>query len=173
MSKMFQSQPGMVKILDLGEGGTPGVLSVTGKGSLAKQEGVVITGVGVNQQVNAQFMASLQKVIYVYSFGDKMGQVTVNGLAFFGLCKFKKDLTSADEEKRKTAKSGYLGATSLLQYYDSNRAVEEDRLMKVIIGDYAIQGYMISMNLNTASTEFKTMAFTLNIVTVPKQVGLR
>lgn len=159
MAKLFQSKPGMVQVIDLGEGGAPGVLSVSGPaGRLSKQEGVVITGIGVNQDVNAQFMASLQKVIYVYSFGDRMGAVQVNGLCFDRLCEGGDQL-------------GYLGAWNLMNYYDDSRAVEEDRLMKIVIGFYSLQGYLIAMNLNTASSEFKTMSFNLRIVTVPKQVG--
>lgn len=159
MSKIFQSKPGMVQVVDLGDGGGPGVLSISGAGNLASQQGVVITGIGVDQRVNIQFVSSLQKVIYVYSFGDKMGQITVSGLAFHKICPGN-------------GQQGYLGAQSLLEYYDKNRAISEDRLMKVSIGGYAIQGYMVSANLQTSSAEFKTMAFTLNIISVPKQIGV-
>jgi hypothetical protein len=157
MTKIFTAQPGQVHVVDLG-GGAPGVLSVTGEGGrLSRQEGVIITSIGVGQQVNAQFTPSLEKVIYVYSFGDRMGQITVNGVAFDKTCRDKR---------------GYLGARSIFSYYDKSRAVEEDRIMKVSIGGKTFQGYLTSMDLRTSSPELKLMGFTLSIVTIPKQVGL-
>lgn len=156
MAKLFQSQPGTVQVVDLGEGGAPGVLSISGKdGRLSKQDGVVITNIGIDQDVNIQFVPSLQKVIYVYSFGDRMGRCTVNGLAFDKTCDRKN--------------IGYVGTNSLLDYYDKNRAISEDRVMKISIGSYSFQSYLISMRLATAAPEFKTMSFSLNMTMVSKQ----
>lgn len=160
MPKLFQSKPGMVKVVDLGDSAAIGVLSISGEGGkLEQQDGVVITQIGINQEVNAQFMPSLQKVIYVYSFGDRMGQIQVNGIAFDKLCN--------------KASRGYVGTNSLFKYYDKNRAIDENRLMKISIGKVAFQGYLISSSLNTASPEFRTMSFSLRIVTVPSQVGFK
>lgn len=159
MAKLFQSQPGTVQVVDLGEGGAPGVLSISGTGGrLSKQDGVVITKIGIDQDVNIQFVPSLQKIIYVYSFGDRMGRCTVSGLAFDKTC-----------DRRNAS---YAGTNSLLGYYDKNRAVSEDRLMKISIGSYSFQAYLIAMRLTTATPEFKTMSFSLNMTTVPKQVGI-
>lgn len=155
---LFQSRPGLVQVVDLGDRGITAALTVTGRGNLAQQEGVIITGVGVSQQVNTQFMSSLQKVLYIYSFGDRPGRVTLDGLAF--------DRTCDTETVRG------VGAKSLLEYYDNNRAIAEDRLMKVQIGQYTIQGYLNEMNLSTSSPEFHMMGFSLTLVTVPKKVGL-
>lgn len=160
MSKLFQTRPGVVRVVDLGISAAPGMLVVSGdSGKLSQQTGVIITSIGVDQHVNAQFVASLQKVIYVYSFGDRMGAVRVNGMLFDTLCDHVTGLRSQ-------------GARNLLEYYDSNRAVDEKRLMKVLIGGYSLQGFLVASQISTASTEFKTMNFSLEIVTVPKQVGL-
>lgn len=156
MSKLIQSQPGMVQVVDLNSGGAPGVLSIEGNGKLESLTGVVITSIGVNQQVNIQFAPSLQKIIYAYSFGDRMGAVEVSGIAFNKVCQGGNS-------------AGYVGASNLFKYYDKNRAVNEGRLMKVSIGKLALQGFLTSSRLSTASPEFKTMGFTLEIVSVPKQ----
>lgn len=158
MAKLFQSQPGLVQVVDLAEGGAPGVLSISGAdGRLSKQDGVVITKIGIDQDVNVQFVPSLQKIIYVYSFGDRMGRCTVTGLAFDRICT-KKNF-------------GQIGTNSLLKYYDKNRAVSEDRLMKISIGEAGFQAYLTSMRLATATPEFKTMSFSLEMTTVLRQMG--
>ena len=159
---IFQSnRAGMVQTLNLGGDTLPGIISVTGGSSdyLSKQQGVIITSIGVSQEVNAQFVASLQKVIYVYSFGDKMGKITVNGLSFYQVC----------ENKGTKA----VGAVSLLEYYDRHRAIDESRLMTISIGSYSLQGYLTSMNLVTSQPEFRIMAFTLNIISIPRQIGVK
>ena len=157
-SKSGQTNTGRVQIVDLGVGSAPGILSVSGRGGkVSRQSGVIITSIGVDQSVNAQFMASLQKVIYVYSFGDRMGAIRVNGICFDRIC---------------GANTHNQGTRNILDYYDDNRAIDESRIMKILIGKYSMQGYLVSLNLNTSSAEFKTTGFALKIITIPKQVGL-
>lgn len=160
-SMIIQSRPGMVRLLESKKGGmAPGVLSIKGQpdkyeGKLESQEGVIVTSVGVKQDVNIQFSPSLKKVVYVYSFGDRPGNCTVQGLAFHRTC------------EKKNSK-GWAGTKSLMDYYDRNRAVTEDRLMKLTIGDWSVQGYLIRVNMSIEEPMFKTMGFTLTMIVIPK-----
>lgn len=171
---LFQSRPGLVQVIALGEEGLPAAITVTGDGNLAQQEGVIITGIGVSQQVNTQFMSSLQKILYIYSFGDRPGRVTINGLTFDRTCQTegRRSVGPSNLRTRQTERRRSVGPSNLLQYYDRNRAIAENRLMKVQIGQHTIQGYMNEMNLNTSSPEFHMMSFSLTLITVPKQIGL-
>lgn len=157
-TKIFKTQPGLVQAIDLG-GGAPGVLSIKGPGGeLTRKEEVIVTSIGVGQQVNIQFAPSLQKVIYVYSFGDRIGQVAINGVAFDKTC---------------NKRSGYVGAKTILDYYEDSRAIDEGRIIKISLGGRTFQGYLTAMDLRTSSPELKLMGFTLTVIIVPEQAGLK
>jgi len=47
---------------------------------------VIITSIGTAQASNFQFMQTLNNHIFVYVFGDKVGQIQVTGLMFAGDC---------------------------------------------------------------------------------------
>ena len=46
----------------------------------------IITRVTCAQQVNLQFLHTMGRLVYVYVFGDRMGQVGLSGLSFAGEC---------------------------------------------------------------------------------------
>lgn len=46
----------------------------------------IITRVTCAQQVNLQFLHTMGRHVYVYVFGDRMGQVGLSGLSFAGAC---------------------------------------------------------------------------------------
>lgn len=154
---VIKSQPGIVQVYKPKGSALPGVLSVTGPGgTFDSMRAVIITGMGVDQAVNVQFMPSLEKLIYVYSFGDRMGAITLHGLAFDRLC-------------RKSSHA-YQGMRELLEYYDESRAITEDRIIKVLIGGkYRFQGFLVSMATNTQSAEMRLNSFTMKIATLPRQ----
>jgi hypothetical protein len=45
-----------------------------------------ITGYSLDMGTNHQFLHSLDNFIYLYSFGDRIGELTLSGLAFTGSC---------------------------------------------------------------------------------------
>lgn len=67
----------------------------------------IITRCTVSQQGNFQFLHTLGNYIYVYVFGDRMGQMSLSGLAFQGAC-------------GPNAKNS-AGITNVLQFYNANR----------------------------------------------------
>lgn len=46
----------------------------------------IITRVTVSQSVNIQFLHTMGKHVYVYVFGDRMGQIGLSGLSFANDC---------------------------------------------------------------------------------------
>jgi len=169
MSGIFQSRPGIVKLLGGTEGSVAGSL-VTFEdggpsGGTAIANGghktvlpITVTGIGYSQNVNIQFMPTLKKLVYVYAFGDNMGNLRITGLAFDHNC-YNKGFTSG------------WGTQSLFTYYDTNRAVKDGQVVGINIAGRAIRGFLISMDLNLVDIAFKTMGFTLNIATLPNNQG--
>ena len=190
---LFDNSPGLVRVMQLASGSAPGLISVRGKsGTLTGQNSVIVQSIGVSQEVQAQFMVSLQKLVYIYCFGDRPGQITVTGLAFDSFClgnagnsdPFAPPAPFNFSAMAPLGTSSLFGGSSgnggsapmagvdtLLSYYTLNRAVAEDNIIKVLLGRTSFQGYLISMNMQTANTEQKMFQFTLTIWTVPNQVG--
>lgn len=152
MPLIFANKVGTVSAVDMP--GLPALLTVKGPGgNLTGQSTVVVTSIGVSQNVNIQFMPSLQSVLYIYSFGDRQGEIKVSGVAFDRNC---------DSEESNA------GVNFALSYYDDNRAVTEGKIMTVIIGNKTLQGFLTGMNIQTADTVYRTHSFSYTIATVPE-----
>jgi len=131
--------------------GAPGTISFLDK--FPQHDSVIITSIGYRQSVNAQFMPSLADLIYVYVFGDKMGDVIISGICFDRTC----DTTGT-----------FQGVGRALAYYRDNRAKVTNKSVKVRIGDTEINGFVLSMDVNTADAVNKTMRFSLSIAALPR-----
>lgn len=152
------STPGKVQALIIeGQGGIPGQVQLTSTGWFSDTVGisdrVIITGVGYNQESNIQFTHTLQNSIFIYSFGDRIGELQIQGIAFNQLC---------------DSKASGTGISDLINYYAQNRVAVTGQPLRVTIGgSQIIKGFLVGCKVSTLSTEFMTMQFTLNMVALP------
>lgn len=110
----------------------------------------LITGVNYAQRTNAQFQQSLDNVIYVYSFGDQMGDLTLSGLAFSRSCDGKEN-----------------GVANVQRFYRDYRVSYNLSAIKVVFADEVIRGYLIGLGMNTVDPSSGLHNFNLMIKTVP------
>lgn len=103
--------------------GVPAVVSLDGAPA-----SVVVSGFGADLTVNAQFMRSLGSVIYVYPFGDNVGKVRVNFMAFMNPC------------------GGAKGLGVMLSYYNSKKLSKTSSLVSVSIAGASFSGYLIGLS---------------------------
>ena len=134
--------------------GSPGTISIVD--GFPSHESVIIQRIGYGQGVNVQFAPSLASLIYVYVFGDKMGDVTISGVCF--------DRTCSDGKRFK-------GAQRALSYYSKNRAAAKSDTINVTIGDVEINGFVIDMKLDTLNEEYRTMSFTMTMAALPRDAN--
>jgi len=153
MSSIFSATPGTVQILK-SSSASPGAVSFKLKDGpvTSAPSPVIITSFGYSQNVNIQFIPTLKKVTYVYAFGDRMGSIKVSGIAFDKLC---------------NSKSG-VGVKAIIDYYNNNRAVNENRTVTVIVGGQTITGFLIGASLMTQQIETKLTGFSLDIAALPQ-----
>ena len=111
MPIIFSGQPGrVVAIQDPAvAASSSGPLSVEGWSGFQGFRSI-ITRCMLSSACNAQFLHTLGGDIYVYTFGDRIGQFAVSGLAFSNSC----------------AGSGGPGIGSVLQYYNNNRVAKRE-----------------------------------------------
>jgi hypothetical protein len=58
----------------------------------------IITGFKVQLKGGVQFLHTLNDFIYVYTFGERMGQVTISGISFYQDCKKLEEVIEEPEE---------------------------------------------------------------------------
>ena len=146
-----QVNDGMLSVFRLPASARSAVIKFNGGTKLIK--GTIIQSITYGQQSLAQFQQSLDNVIYVYSFGEQMGQLTVNGLAFPRQCNTQ--INGIDE---------------LMNFYKQNRISNNLADIKISIGTGTIVGYLVGMSLNTFDPASGVQSFSLSIRTVPSLV---
>ncbi len=131
--------------------GIPGTLTVDG---FEDKKAAIIVAPAVKQKVNVQFQTSLKESVYAYVFGDQMGAITLQGLAFAGVCE-------GDDN----------GVKELFEYYDDFRAAVRKEVVTVTIADKAFSGFLTSMDMRPQSPEHMISAFTMQIAVLPEKKG--
>ena len=111
--------------------------------------GVIVTAVQYGQSTATQFQKSLDNTIYVYSFGDEMGNITVSGMAFPRTC------------------NGQNGLREVLEFYRVNRVSRSVDSVRITFADETIEGFLMAMSMSTADAASGTHAFQLLIRSIP------
>lgn len=147
MAQIFSSNAGKVIALDV-QDGMPAVLALE---DFEKRDLILLTGLGIGYQANVQFMETLRDVVYIYSFGERMGEVEVQGLAFWQSCTQQA--------------SGFEQA----YYYYRTKSVSQGQPIKLFIGARraVLSGYLKGITGQTADPQSGTTRFTYQIASVP------
>jgi len=151
MADIFNSQPGVVAVIDA-EQAIPARIRISG----FEPKAALISGIDYTQRTNQQFQYSLDKNVFIYVFGDLMGNLTVNGLAFPQLCKDKNGE----------------GIVEVLAFYRTNRASVQPQPITIAIGNETIVGLLTELTLRSLSGGYDptalTEAYSLTIHTLPR-----
>jgi hypothetical protein len=155
MTNVYVTRAGHVGIIR-GEGTMPGSVEIMSSDGtrFASLTRVIITAIGYNQTVNAQFLQTLDNAIYIYSFGDRVGEVQIQGLAFAGL--------SCSQDNGS-------GVVDILEYYKNYRLSKTGLPIRVAIGTEVIKGYLMGCRVNTQSAETGTYSWALELAAIPDQ----
>lgn len=114
----------------------------------------IITRVNVSAQGNFQFLHTLGGNIYVYVFGDRIGQLGISGLAFESVC-------------GNTA--GAIGIERVLDYYASNRIASRKTPIKVTLGvSTTVAGYLVAVAGDIVDPSSKMYQFSLQFIMAPQ-----
>jgi len=92
----------------------------------------IVTEIGVRQGVNAQFLHAFDDAVYIYVFGNRIGDLTIGGLAFIEAC---------------GSGGGGSGVEKVQQYYDANKASVRRKPVLVKMGPLTFQAYLMEASL--------------------------
>lgn len=132
-------------------GGAGGNLATSNVGSFATHKSV-ITELAIQQQGNYQFLHSLQDLIYVYVFGERIGEIRIAGLSFAGTC------------AGGVASPGMTGIEHILQYYDQSRISATGQPYQIVIGATGqgrARGFLVDINVHVDRPEARLARFGL------------
>lgn len=111
----------------------------------------ILTAVGLRASVNAQFQKTLRRFIYVYAFGDDIGDVVLSGLAFNRSCN-----------------DGSNGLEALLQFYSQFRMTQRETPVAVAIGRLPpLSGFLVDVSVSLADASYLMAQFTLSMKFTP------
>lgn len=88
MPEVFSSSPGSVLVVS-SLSAAPLSISVpelTARGTAYGTVRSILTSVGLSERTNSQFINTLRNFVYVYTFGDRPGDLVLSGLSFLQPC---------------------------------------------------------------------------------------
>jgi hypothetical protein len=151
MAEVFMNRRGFVAVLSEQQG-VPGEIRLDGfEESLITA--AIIESPNYDQATNQQFQTSLQDAVYVYVFGDQMGRMVLNGVAFSAKC--------PDPEPT--------GLKQIMDYYDKFRASVRPSVVTVRIASHRVSGFLTRLNIAPRNVELQLYNFSMTINALPKK----
>jgi hypothetical protein len=149
MATLFVTHPGQVVALP----GTIGILPLTifldnWPGFPAIR--AIITNLTVQKAGNQQFLHTLQEYIYVYVFGERIGDMTIGGLIFSEACVLPGNAPSGFEQ--------------LMHYYDQYRLSRTGSTITVQVGTSGLavfRGFLIGVRADITDPQHQLGQFAL------------
>lgn len=157
---IFSIRPGLVAAV--ASPNTPLALSLDG------WEGVsifksVITAFTLRMASGVQFSHNLLDFIDVYTFGERISEFAVSGVAFHGFCPVE------DYDDAGNFLPTYHGFEYVLEYYNTYRASSYGAPVVAAIGlGTVLEGYLTNATIGVSNAETKLAQFDLNFKTIPQ-----
>jgi hypothetical protein len=122
----------------------------------------IITQVVVSQATNHQFLHTLGNDIFVYVFGDRIGEMTITGLSFSRLC------------TPFGCNPGFLGGAQhgmelMLEYYRRNKMSSRQSPIVVQLGRIPIKGFITGMTQQMNDPATWIVQYGLRVAILPDQ----
>lgn len=114
----------------------------------------IITNVTVAQQTNHQFLHTLGNDIFIYVFGDRIGMITLEGLAFPEVC---------------GNEGGESGLELILKWYKENKLSSRQEPVKVAIGQTTFTGFVQAIQTTVKDPKTWISSYVMMIAIIPEK----
>jgi hypothetical protein len=115
----------------------------------------IFTRLTVSHQCNYQFLHTIGNEIYIYVFGDRIGQIQLSGLSFTSDCQSGSD--------------GQHGFEKVLQWYEQYRVAARRDPITIMIGQTAIRGFAVALSGDVVDPGTRMMQWGLTLMVLPKK----
>lgn len=174
MPVIFANNTGkVISIEDKVSAGTIQLGNVVGIGSTSGNTRIsydthntIITRIGVAAAGNFQFLHTIGNDVYIYVFGDRMGQVQLHGLSFANQCggepTAQGGIDSAEDH----------GFERLFRWYTDNRIAAQKAPVRVTIGRRTnFNGFVTALSGDVQDALYRTIQFQMTISLLPDSVA--
>ena len=155
MAVIFAGAPGRVIVLDdpAVQGLLPALVDVE-RGSLSfSARKTLITRIGLSTETNHQFEHMLGGEVYLYVFGDRIGQMVISGLAASANCDTPGDISHSVEK--------------LLLWYGRNKLSARATPITVMVGQTPIAGYLAGFQADVFDHKLNLIQYNLQMFVPP------
>ena len=115
----------------------------------------IITRVAVSQSGNFQFLHTLGNDVYIYVFGDRIGQITLSGLSM------PSDCEGTQEQ---------IGAELMLKWYNDYKVSNRVPPVKITIGlNTLIEGFVVNLTLDVVDPGTQLVQWNMTLATLPEK----
>jgi hypothetical protein len=116
----------------------------------------IITRLTLGHQVNVQFLHTLGSQVYIYVFGDRIGQVGLSGLSFRCNC-FGEEIGSP-----------FHGAELIYNWYRDNRASRRQEPVLVNVGTEVLEGFVTGFSEDVVDPSLEMVQWNVTMMTLPE-----
>lgn len=172
MPVIFQQNTGkVVAISDKVAEGSFSLGNVTSNKITYAEHKSIITRIGIAAAGNYQFLHTIGNDVYVYVFGDRMGQIQLHGISFQGDCTGGGGgFAGTTPTATFPAASGKHGFEMLYDWYKANRVAVRLSPVTVTIGiGTTFQGFVTALSGDIQDPLHRTIQFTMHIATLPEK----
>lgn len=166
MPIVFAGIPGRVAKLDdpgVNQGLLPGAVTVKQAPISYDDRLSIITRVSLAQETSQQFLHTLGGDVYIYVFGDRIGQMTISGLCLALDCE-QSELDAGNE-----AGGWDHGVEKMLDWWKENKLSKRPKPLITMIGNKAIPAFAGQMVVSVFDHKLNLWQFDLNLFVVPER----
>jgi hypothetical protein len=156
---MFQGTPGRVLRFD-----DPAIQAKAFVGGITPKIGFdtqlsIITNITLSQQANVQFLHTLGSLVFIYVFGDRIGQVGLSGFSFAAACNPVGPISPDLGPNH--------GAGQMLDWYRTNRVSSRQTPVQITIGSQLIEGFVTGFTENVIDPSTLLVQWNVTIQSMP------
>ena len=124
----------------------------------------LIQGISLDQRTNHQINLSLRQTIYLYVFGNQMGDAVITGFLFGGVCSAGLDNTSRSAALDADAD----GFEDILTFYSENRVSSKNEEVEIIAGkSESLKGFLTGLHIMATDINTLLTPFNMTIKVMP------
>jgi len=132
----------------------------------------IITKIGLSAQGNFQFLHTLGNDVYLYVFGDRMGEIVLHGISFQSgdTCLGTSSSGGLQPSTQiPTTESSEHGFELLYRWYKTNRVAANPNPVKTTIGtSNTFEGFVTSLVGNVDDPAKRTVSYQMTIALLPE-----
>ena len=162
MPTVLAARPGSVTVLNDAsvQGVIPPLVAFDSPQLTFDSELSIINSIGIAEATNHQFMHSLGADIYVYTFGDRMGQLQIGGLSFAKECGERGQVLAGIEH----------GLGRIRRFYANAKLSTRPDPVQIVIGNSpdVVEGFITGFSARVADVASRLVSWQLEIALIPE-----